>query len=113
MKREIRKQNQISSIVIGGGFGKGVHNTLEAAAYGIPVLFGPNYERFQEIHELLELEAGICFTDQKSFDQSLNGMKSDPNSLSESGKHALDYVHSKTGATPAVLHSLEPYIGGA
>lgn len=99
--------------VIGGGFGKGVHNTLEAAAYGIPVFFGPNYERFLEIHELLEVEAGICFTDQKSFDQAVNGMKADPSALSESGKHALDYVHSKTGATQAVLHSLEPYIGGA
>ncbi len=96
--------------VIGGGFGKGVHNTLEAAAYGIPVFFGPNYERFQEIHELLALGAGQCFEDQKSFDQCLNRIKTDQNTCAVMGGKAQDYVHSKTGATAAVLQSLKPYI---
>lgn len=40
---------------IGGGFGKGIHNILEAATFGLPILFGPNYKKFNEAHELLEL----------------------------------------------------------
>src|SRR6056297_2531624 len=44
---------------IGGGFGKGIHNLLEAATYGIPVIFGPNYQKFKEAHELINLGGGF------------------------------------------------------
>lgn len=46
---------------IGGGFGAGIHNTLEAATYGIPVIFGPKYHKFQEAKDLIECGAGFQF----------------------------------------------------
>ena len=45
---------------VGGGFSKGIHNTLEAAVYGKPVLFGPNYEKFKEAIGLIETGGGFC-----------------------------------------------------
>src|SRR5699024_10009741 len=47
---------------IGGGFGAGVHNTLEAAAFGLPVIFGPNYDKFKEIKDLIRIKSGFCVT---------------------------------------------------
>ena len=45
---------------IGGGFGAGIHNTLEAAAFGLPVIFGPNYQKFREARELVAMQLGFC-----------------------------------------------------
>src|SRR5665213_2214343 len=49
---------------IGGGFGAGIHNTLEAAAFGLPVIFGPNYAKFKEAHNLVKLQAGFSIADE-------------------------------------------------
>src|SRR6202012_2394619 len=48
---------------IGGGFGAGIHNTLEAAAFGLPVIFGPNYLKFKEANDLIAMQAGFTIKD--------------------------------------------------
>lgn len=57
---------------IGGGFGKGIHNTLEAAVYGKPVFFGPNFNKFQEAQDLIDLKIAQSIKDQSSFNDFLN-----------------------------------------
>jgi len=93
--------------VIGGGFGKGVHNTLEAAAYGVPVLFGPNYARFQEIHDLLHHQAGFTFKEAEEFNRLVDQLRENLDLRQQSGRNAKDYVHNKTGATTAVLEAIQ------
>lgn len=93
--------------VIGGGFGKGVHNTLEAAAYGVPVLFGPNYDRFQEIHDLIQKKAGFAFKEAQEFNLLVDQLRDDLDFRQKSGKDAKGYVQSKTGATAAVVAAIQ------
>jgi 3-deoxy-D-manno-octulosonic-acid transferase len=54
---------------IGGGFGAGIHNTLEAAAFGLPVIFGPNYAKFKEAKDIIELGAGFSVADEKELNK--------------------------------------------
>ncbi|NQX91850.1 MAG: 3-deoxy-D-manno-octulosonic acid transferase [Flavobacteriales bacterium] len=83
---------------IGGGFGKGVHNTLEAAAYGLPVIFGPNNKKFQEIQELKSVGAGWEVKDQKTSVKALEELQKE-DVLRASQQKAKAYVESKIGAT--------------
>lgn len=84
---------------IGGGFGVGIHNTLEAAAFGLPVLFGPNYQRFQEAKDLIEIGAAISISQQEELDRAFAKIKKDP----QTGILAQKYVQDKTGATGQIL----------
>ena len=54
---------------IGGGFGKGIHNILEAATWSIPVVFGPNYKKFNEAVELIETEGARSFSDYEGLQE--------------------------------------------
>lgn len=87
---------------IGGGFGKGIHNTLEAAAYGVPVIFGPNYQKFQEAKDLISATAGFTITNEVDL---LNVMRvlQDKSTRTEAGKAAGAYVKSQVGASESVL----------
>lgn len=87
---------------IGGGFGVGIHNTLEAATYGIPVIFGPKYGKFQEAIDLLEIGAGFCVDGFVKFDQVLVSL-SDPRRRTTAGNEARSYVREKAGATPIIM----------
>ena len=62
---------------VGGGFNKGIHNTLEAAVYGKPVLFGPNYKKFKEAVGLIETGGGICITSSNELSAMLQKFISD------------------------------------
>jgi 3-deoxy-D-manno-octulosonic-acid transferase len=87
---------------IGGGFGVGIHNTLEAAAFSKPVIFGPNYQRFREAVELLEL--GGTFTIKSEEDlQNAMQLLQDESYRSEAGAKAGDYVSKRTGATEKIV----------
>ncbi|MDR1667825.1 MAG: 3-deoxy-D-manno-octulosonic acid transferase [Bacteroidales bacterium] len=88
---------------IGGGFGKGIHNILEAAAYGIPVLFGPNYGKFQEAVNLSALGGAFSVRDAVEFARLLDGLLDDPAKLLSSGTLAGRFVDSGKGATSKVL----------
>ena len=89
---------------IGGGFGKGIHNTLEAAAFGLPVIFGPNYQKFQEAKDLIELKAGYSISNQAELNSCFKALQADTHK--EAGKQAKAYVDSHTGATVQILEKI-------
>jgi len=88
---------------IGGGFGKGIHNTLEAATFGLPVIFGPKYQKFQEAIDLVATEAAFPIHDYASFDAVLSNLLDDPQLLSTSGESARKLVMDNLGATEQIL----------
>ena len=88
---------------IGGGFGVGIHNTLEAAAFGLPVIFGPNYSRFKEAIEMIK--EGAAFTVKNSDELKLQmTFLSNEENRKKSGEFARKYVNSHTGATQSFLN---------
>lgn len=88
---------------IGGGFGVGIHNTLEAAVYGIPVIFGPKYQKFQEAVQLLEAKGGFSIKSYEELKALLDRMLEDESFLRETGTNAGTYVTGNAGATDKVL----------
>lgn len=92
---------------VGGGFGVGIHNVLEAAVWNIPVLFGPNNKRFQEAQGLLKSEGGFEVTDYNSFDGTVSHLITDEAFLKDAGEKAGAFVKSMTGATDVILSSVE------
>ena len=88
---------------IGGGFGKGIHNTLEAAVYGIPVFFGPMYQKFQEAVDMVALGCAFPVNNEKEFAQQLNSLFDDPDETKRIGGIAGAFVASGRGATAKIL----------
>lgn len=88
---------------IGGGFGAGIHNTLEAAVYGIPVLFGKKYQKFQEAVELIAAKGGYSVKDYAGLKSLLDRLLADKGFLQETGAQASAYVTSRAGATDRIL----------
>jgi 3-deoxy-D-manno-octulosonic-acid transferase len=84
---------------IGGGFGKGIHNILEAAVYGIPVLFGPKYHKFKEAEELIACHGATTISSEADFSTQMNDFLSNPDLIRENGKSAKEYVLGNLGAT--------------
>jgi len=84
---------------IGGGFGVGIHNILEAATYGCPVVFGPNYKKFQEAIDLLKLEGATCVTGTNDFYEILDNCIKDKELREWKGDTCKTYVESHVGAT--------------
>jgi 3-deoxy-D-manno-octulosonic-acid transferase len=95
---------------VGGGFGVGIHNLLEAAVYGIPVLFGPNYQRFKEAHDLLNKGAGFNINSAESFVNTCSHLLNTPHLYQNSGKAASDYVLENAGATDYILQKTKEFI---
>lgn len=91
---------------VGGGFGVGIHNVLEAAVWGKPVVFGPNNRRFQEARELLAAGGGREIASAADFQAVMDTFLASPASLEESAQEADDYVRSRAGATDAVVRAL-------
>ncbi|MBM3412170.1 MAG: 3-deoxy-D-manno-octulosonic acid transferase [Bacteroidetes bacterium] len=93
---------------VGGGFKlPGIHNTLEAAVYGIPVFFGPHHQRSLEAVELIAIKGAIALqTDEDpgaKLGFYLESLFTDPLQLTKMGNAAYQYVHSKKGATEAIM----------
>lgn len=84
---------------IGGGFGVGIHNTLEAAVWGIPVVFGPNYHKFKEAKELIACKGGFSISRYEELEKAMRQAFSEP----IYGKNAADYVKSKVGASDLII----------
>ncbi len=91
---------------IGGGFGAGIHNTLEAAAYGLPVIFGPNYHKFNEARELIALKAGFSVRDISQLKGIVGTLITDDAFYNITGKKAEDYVREHIGATQLIMDSI-------
>ena len=92
---------------VGGGFNKGIHNTLEAAVYGKPVLFGPNYKKFKEAIGLIEIGGGISITSSSELSVILQKFINDKISLELSGKNSFDFVKQNKGATEKIIHYIK------
>jgi len=91
---------------IGGGFGKGIHNILEAAVYGIPVLFGPKYHKFKEAKELIACRGAIAVASEEEFTACMNNFLSCAQLIQEDGENARDYVTKNLGATEKIYAKL-------
>lgn len=98
---------------IGGGFGRGIHNILEAATWGKPLLFGPYYKKFQEAKELVTLNAAHPVNDSAQAIEILDTLARDGHyEALKQGEIARDYVRSKIGATAAILPRISAFIEG-
>ena len=91
---------------VGGGFGVGIHNVLEAAVWGMPVIFGPNNQRFQEAQELKAADGGFEIKGYDDFDRIMKGFMNDEKHLADCSNKAAAYVQSRSGATNKILSSL-------
>jgi 3-deoxy-D-manno-octulosonic-acid transferase len=91
---------------IGGGFGKGIHNILEAAAFGIPVIFGPNFGKFREARELLSRGGAFNIKNYEDLRTLLNELSSNPEIYNKSALAASLYVSENTGATSVIFDLL-------
>ena len=94
---------------VGGGFGEGIHNTLEAAVWGVPVIFGPNNQRFQEAQGLKECGAGYEIKDAADFNRVMQRFLDEPQSLEKASKEAGDFVSQRVGATDRILSCVQLY----
>ena len=95
---------------IGGGFGAGIHNTLEAVTYGKPVVFGPKYKKFQEAVDLIEVGGGFSISNREEFNQLFDRLMKDEKFRIESGKKAGDFVQNSPNATKIIFDYLQKII---
>lgn len=91
---------------VGGGFGAGVHNLLEAAVYGMPVFFGPNNRKFREAQKLKECGGGLEISSYEDFEAKMDLFDADENLLAQAGAAAGEYVGGNSGATQKLLAAL-------
>ena len=96
---------EADAVVIGGGFGKGLHNSLEVAVYGIPMAFGPNYKKFQEAVDLVKIGVAFPIETFEELSSFLEFCRSE-NTIPNAGKK---YVEEHAGATSAILKGIEKY----
>lgn len=92
--------------VVGGGFGKGIHNILEPACWSIPVLFGPNHLKFREAVDLISLRAAVSFENFDDFERILNLLINDEMQYKIAADAAGNYVKTNAGATYKIIHGI-------
>ncbi len=95
-----------SIAAVGGGFGRGIHNILEPACWGIPVLFGPNHIRFREAIQLIERGGAVSFTDFETFSAAVEKYLADPAALTAAGKACASYISENKGSTDEVYNEI-------
>lgn len=92
---------------IGGGFGVGIHNTLEAATFGKPICFGTNYHKFQEAIDLINLKAAYSISNQEELKQVLETLLNNEKIYKQSAEASKDYVKTKIGACKKIIEHLK------
>ncbi|MEP6617424.1 MAG: 3-deoxy-D-manno-octulosonic acid transferase, partial [Ginsengibacter sp.] len=93
---------------VGGGFGyDGLHNILEAAVYGKPVIFGPEYEKNFEAIELLSSGGGIAIESALDLEKTLQQLLPDDAELRRKGEASKNYVYSNAGATSRIIEFIQ------
>ena len=95
---------------IGGGFADGIHNILEPTVYGLPVLFGPNYKKFNEAYEVINLKVGFVISNSTELTRQLEVFLDDSEALSLSSQLAKNYVRKNSGATQKIVQELKKYL---
>ena len=92
---------------IGGGFGVGIHNILEAVTFGKPVLFGPNYHKFQEARDIIERGGGWSVGNAKELDCCLAPLLTDIDAYHRASQACTDYMQQNLGSTDIILSTIE------
>ena len=92
---------------VGGGFGVGIHNTLEAAVWDVPVIFGPNNERFQEAQGLKACGGGQEIHNADDFHRIMQHFIDVPEVITEAGRQSGKFVEQMTGATAKILSDVK------
>lgn len=88
---------------VGGGFGAGLHNINEAAAFGVPVIYGPNNRKFREAAELAACGGGFCVRGARDFEAAASRMVGDSDARRRAGAAAGRYIETHTGATDIIM----------
>ena len=90
---------------VGGGFGNpGIHNILEPATFGIPILIGPNYSNFAEAVQLVSLGGCIVITNNSDLKQNLDRLLTDKDFLEEKSRICKTYIQKNKGATNSIMN---------
>jgi len=89
---------------IGGGFTTGIHSILEPAVYGMPVIFGPDYHKFHEAIELIQLEAAHSVSSYDELKKLFDCFLTSPDRLAKESHSASQYVENNCGATEQIVH---------
>ena len=95
---------------IGGGFGAGIHNILEAAAFGIPVVFGPNYHKFREAVELIEKGGAFSINNYTEFVNNVRFLFSNEYVLKMASELSRFYVRNNKGATQRIIDKVREFV---
>lgn len=93
---------------IGGGFGKGIHNVLEAAANGLPIIFGLRYHKFKEARDLVDIGGAIPVGSYADFSNALDSLSKNKDNLERTANLCRAYVAQNTGATNSIMAQLPP-----
>lgn len=88
---------------IGGGFGVGIHNTLEAATFGLPIAFGPKYQKFQEAKDLISVGAAKSIQSYEELAEWFTALRSDSKLYDDKHKSAFNYIKTHIGATDIIV----------
>jgi 3-deoxy-D-manno-octulosonic-acid transferase len=92
---------------IGGAFGKGLHNILEAATFGKPVIFGPNYEKFKEAKDLISNGGAFCIHNAEELTDQTSLLLSNDQAYTKASQQCLTYVNSMKGATQLIVAAIK------
>jgi 3-deoxy-D-manno-octulosonic-acid transferase len=93
---------------VGGGFTRdGIHNILEAAVWGKPVLFGPNYKKYREAKELIDCGGAKSFSNKNDLKTFLDELQKTPQTIAAMGSCSKNYISQKTGATKKILQMVQ------
>lgn len=93
---------------IGGGFGVGIHNILEAVTFGKPVFFGPNYQKFQEAHDIIARGGGWSLRGEYDMEEGdFMHLMTHPEAMEKASQKCLEYMQQNLGSTSIILNNIE------
>ncbi|MFK7899923.1 MAG: 3-deoxy-D-manno-octulosonic acid transferase [Cyclobacteriaceae bacterium] len=97
---------------IGGAFKTGLHNIFEPATYGVPMIFGPNYQKFSEAYDMLDAEAGFTISSSEELKSLLQKLMTNTTYREETGKRAAYLIQQNKGATSLIMDHCLSYLNG-
>ncbi len=102
--------NYADVVYVGGGMGtEGLHNTLEPAVFGVPILIGKNYKRYQEALDLVALGGVKNLATKKEFNYFFNLILASTNLRKTMGRHNIKYIEEQSGATHKIMKKIKKY----
>jgi 3-deoxy-D-manno-octulosonic-acid transferase len=95
-------------VYIGGAFGDGLHNILEPAVFGAPIFFGkPHYQKFQEAHDLLQLDGAVSVTNTEELKQGFTEVYENQLVREQRADICREYVLNNAGSTEKVMEVIK------